>query len=505
MITKTTWLTLLLFICCTIVFINGAYAQNTPTSTTKTDTTTNCGCAQIQLHSRGFRYYNSLSDYIKESSIVDVTGWTLAGTPFKYLFVGESQSSFSTDGSSRWNNFTVIANRAPIQLFHPNKSFTITLSPCTDGVGDFRVPVNVIFNQPILGTLRDFDYTKFDHTTQAYVHLLLQLSGKRPDEVIRNELREQARRGDGLLEMNRTISAINSEFQTGIPLVTEKNYRDSAVIQAVLDSLVSKKLRQEKVIATGFILSEPGIHHPTPVEDQRLYGVFSPYYYYFNSVNQFDRDKLRPNIRLDMDIKRANIEISPAIIQQAHNNKEVNAALWGDVKSAAYTTEDGLTMFFNSVCLPATTITGTAVGIDFTNADLLADPAQSIRQLNYGWYPQFAITKNAAKQPAIQYDSLLTAFTGLFVKEARLKVPFGKDTLRFTGSNLIINNFLIAGYMALPLAPIKANAVLVTGKNGKQQGITVNRLLAVLKGSGLTDLLTKVIDGQVFVYFRKLM
>lgn len=448
-----------------ILSINQAYCQSGSSNEFNIDSISKCGCPKIEYVNPGSVFYNGLGSIIEPQSISDMSGWTLAGEKFENLFTADQL--FSGDESDFSSRLAILSNRKAIKLTPPDKTFTLNLTPCKNTHGNYLFPVSINFTHKIVHDIRDFDFTKFDYTALSYVHLLLQLSNKRPDEMIRIALTEKSR--EGLKKMNSSIASINYEFKTAIPLATGTNYLNPAIINSILDSLISKKLRQEKVLANSFILSSPGTHRINDIEEENLRNLFMPYYQ-FDSAEDFERKYIKPNIYIQLESRQAIIEISTAIIHPVikENGGLATTEVWADIKSAKYTSDNGLDMTFNSVCIPPSVITGTTILIDFTKARLLAARTAKNEEL----------------------ESLPTNFTGLFVKDARLSITTGKDTLQLKASDLIINNFLIAGYISL--------------KRTSSYPVPLPTLVSVLKKSGLTSLKTKIIGNELLIYFKKL-
>jgi hypothetical protein len=490
--------------------INVTQAQHLLKPKTSSDMVVNCGCPKLEYVNPGYRYYNALKGYLSYKTFADMSNWIMAGREesFNYLFTLGNQVSESR------SDISILSPRGPIRMTHPDKTFTINLTPCKNINGIYQLPLALFFKHPVMDEVRDFDFTKFDHTALAYVNLLLKLADKRPDQMIRLVLKQQAEQGNGLAEINLSITAINREYQTGIPPATEKNYQENAVIDGIMDSLVAKKLKQVNVLTTGFILSVPGIHLINPIEYDRLYGFFLSYVGNLpSSIEIFEREVIRPDIYLSLDIKNAELEISRAIIQQENGNQAITK-IFADIKttrqtSTNYTSRDGLRIDFNSVCLPHSIITGTHIVIDFNKASLITSHQQNTEQIDYTKYPQFvktaAITKSdnskSAPDQVTQYDALLTEFTGLFIKSASFNIPLGNEVLTSNAANIILNNNLIAGSMIFEIASGKMAEIQLV--NGRIKKIQIVELLSALKKTGLPYIKTLVIDKQLFVYFEK--
>jgi hypothetical protein len=490
--------------------INTLQAQQPLKSKTASDTVVNCGCPKLESVNSGYRYYNTLKDYLSYKTFADMSNWILAGQEesFDYLFTSGGQiSDYRSD-------FSILSPRRPIRMVSPDKTFTINFTPCKNSNGIYQLPLVLYFKHHIMDEVRDFDFTKFDHTALAYVSLLLKLADKRPDQMIRLALKEQSEHLNGMAEMNRSITAINEAYQTGIPLTTKENYQDSIVIEGVMNSLVTKKLRQANVLTTGFILSASGIHAINTVEYDRLYELFLSYVGSLpGSIENFEKEVIRPDIYLSLDIKNTEIEISRAIIQQESGNQAMTK-IFADIKttrqtSTNYTSRDGLKMDFNNICFPHSVITGTHIAIDFNQASLLTCHQQNIEQIDYSLYPQLVktvpvkkndISKSASSQ-AIHYDTLLTEFTGLLIKNASFNIPLGKEMLIVNASNIILNNKLIAGSIIFEILSDKMAEIRLV--NGRTKKIQIVELLSALKKIGLPNIKTSVIKKQLFVYFEK--
>jgi hypothetical protein len=448
-----------------------------------------------------------LADRITYPTLANITTWRLAAgkKSFDLLFMMNEQ--YSVGASSFRDYLTVISPRDPVKIVHPNNTFTLNLTPCANQNHNYVLPVEVDGKQQILGDLRDFDYTTFDNTTLGYVHLFLQLSHRRPDEMIRIALKKLGELDGKPERVNQAIAKMNGEFNTGIPPVTEKTYRDSLTISGMLDSLVSKKLRQELVLTDVFIRTVPGVHPPNADEQYKMQLLFERYCPYY-AFELFDTRKLRPTYNIDFNITKAVFEISTKILAQNPRSNLAYDEIWANFSQGRFTSESALEITISRVCMPPSVIGGSLTGIDFNTAVLLTDPTQTSHEFDYAQFPQMVNRSGnkgrKAGVGAVQYDTLLTRFSGLMVKEANLKVPAGTGFFMLKAQNVIVNNRLIAGLISVNAAQKIPGKVLVTQANGTDKAINIIEFLALLKKAGLNDVVTRV-DGKLFnVYFKKI-
>jgi len=482
--------------------------------TAKKDTVKNCGCPTPARKAKGYRYYPSLGDRVNYATFASASKWQLVGeeNSFDTLFIANDQ--FSGDDNSFRDRAMLISPRSPIKIIPPGHDYIINLTPCRNELGDYALTYNIHYrHQYIDEYFSNFDYKKFDYTTQSCVHLFLQMSGKRPDQIIRAALKEQGEHSDGIAEMNRSITAVNMAFNTGIPLVTEKTYLDSTTISGFLDSLVSKKLRQEKVLAEGFILSEPGTHRITDMERYRLENLFV-YQCRHCEFALFMPEYLEPISTLYIENTNAILEISSNMLRPLKTGSHYNLAynkLWLKYDSFTFQLNARLEMDITQVCLPPSVIGGTSIGIDFNSAKLWTDPALTTIEFSYKDYPQF---KNQTEErPATiisdryntaQYDSLLTKFSGLKINQATLTIRKGKTVFKLNAANLLLNNRMIAGHIPLNVVPDQPGKIFITTIQGQDQPVDIPDLLLMLKKSGLNQLSTGIVGKQLYVYFKKI-
>jgi len=177
--------------------------------------------------------------------------------------------------------------------------------------------------------------------------------------------------------------------------------------------------------------------------------------------------------------------------------------IFADVKELSLSSRDGFKLDMNNVCSSPTVITGTEVGINFSQANVLGDHKHNIEQLNYNWYPQFAKSITPS-QITIKYDSLLTNFTGIFVKDARFTINSSTNRLKFTGSNVILNNNMVAWSATFDIAPSNPGLVLVDTEQESKKIMSLTDLLLKLKQAGLNVAMQQVINNKVLLYFKKI-
>ncbi len=387
---------------------------------------------------------------------------------------------FAGDEYDIKDELRIISLNSPICITEPNNAFTINLTPCANQNGNYVLPVSVYSRPAAVSKFKDLDVKNFQNTTLWYLHFFMQQSRLRPDQMIRVAFKQTAH-NYGMEGVNRAITNINNAYQTGVPLTTEKNYDDSLMICGVLDSLVSKKLRQEYVLNTGFILTEPGVHPPTYYEQYHMEILFEHYCRY-GEFDLFDTRKFFPDYNVDLGIRHAVVEISTKIISPA-TVKDKAPPLFEEIRtnvaSASLVNEYGLFIGITRICLPPSVINGTTVAIDFNQATLHADPKQGVSGgFFYDKFPQFALGEvNGADKfspetwKRMDYDTLLTRFCGLIADSARFKIPDGKAALLVKGRDILINNHLVAGCLALDLASGNPGKVLITADNGKAKTV----------------------------------
>jgi hypothetical protein len=488
-----------------------AFAQN-PKNFAKDDAG-NCACPVIKYINQPAQYYRPLSGLISYHEFQRLNQWKLPYgiKSFDSLFVIKEESSGS--GDDFFKELTIASPRDPIKLVHPDGTFTLNLTPCADENHHYVLPLNVTCKPPVTSEMRNVDFSKFENTTLGYVHLYMQLSGQRPDQMIRLAFKEWAR-NYGPERVNQAITNINEAYNTGIPAVTEKNYADSLMISGVLDSLVSKKLRQERVFTTGFILSEPGIHPPTYDEQYHIEILFQRYFSQ-GEFELFNPRKFLPDFRVELNhhyaFRQVVMEISSKILSPVKKEAK-NPLPYEEIRLAF------CDAFFNNeslirvdcgadACLQPSVITGTTLGIDFDNTILYSAQLQTMYGYDCTPYPQFAKDTSAYKayppKKWTLYDTLFTHFTGLVIRDARFTLPDGKTVLLFKGKDVIINNCVVAGCLVADLAADNAGKVLLNMADGKGKTMAIADLLLVLKKAGLNDFMTKIDKKQLLVYFKK--
>ncbi|WP_295795087.1 hypothetical protein [Mucilaginibacter sp.] len=421
------------------------------------DVTDPCGCPVMIYTKSPPPNYTPLSGHISYAEFQKFNQWKLPNGVTTFNSLSATGESYTGHGDDFFERLNIISSSGPIKLVHPAGTFSLNLTPCADQYHSYVLPVSVGCKPSFAGEIRDFDFTKFENTSLGYVHLYFRMAWVSPYKMIRSAFKQWAQNYE-LNGVNGAITKINLAYNTRIPLTTEKNYADSLMISAVIDSVVSKKLNPEQVFNTGFVLSEPGVHSPTYDEKYHIEILFQPYAPY-RAAELFNIRKFLPDYTVELETRQALVEISSKILSPAIRSKEGQAPYTNiniEMCSAFFNNESMIRIDCESdACLPSSVITGTNITVDFDHAFLYSEQLNTMPGWDCVPYEEFARDTNAYKAYPPKkwelYDTLFTHFTGLVIRNATFRMPYGKTRLVFKGHDVIINNRVIAGHLDIDL------------------------------------------------------
>lgn len=470
-----------------------------------------CECYQFAEKQKGF--IPSLMTLKSYESFTKMTDWKYAGDEnfYQSIFFKNLQTS-STHGAAIFS-FTNISFK-PIRLMHPNNTFAINITPCTNENKVIEVPIKIDYKHSIRKYNPTFDYEEFDKTAKSYLDVILNFVEVREEEILNKVLF-----GDEMIDILPFISSINAKYQTEIKF---NSLNEEESIAIILSELQKKDIDFSDFILNEFILSDTSNHIINEDEKIKLENIFR-YWLGFFSVDDFD-EMIYPQISVIIETRSINIEISENIIRRWNPVKNkplkdkygnyITTNILAEIPKLKYSTSDGLNVFIKDVCINRTEIAGTSILLHFTNASLISSLNKSHNLLEYHNYPSFVNDSSFFQgQPMVppyynyESDSLLFNFTGLFVESAILNIPYKNKVITTIGMEIFLNNNFISGKFILPTEefsdsqtiPSKINIVV----DESRIETTSDELLQYFKKIGLNDIKFINEEGKLKVHFKK--
>jgi hypothetical protein len=478
----------------------------------KIDSTT-CECFQMMEKQNGFSpLLNTLLSY---KDFKELIGWQFFGNENSYNRIFFKNLQNLTNRDAAVYSLTAIAYK-PIRVVNPNKSFGINLTPCTDEKNIFELPITINYVHSIKKYIPDFEYKDFNHTAKSYLNVLINIAEIEEEELLGKVLFDYSE-----IDLKDFITKINQEYKTQI-ILNGKSKEER--IKEIVKELKEKKFNINDFVLNEFILSEKTIHKINDTETQQLEIIFSEWLGYF-SIDDIEKGMIYPKIDANFTTKNIGIDISENIIRRWNglknkpvtdkSGKFIPASILADVSEVKYSNNEGFSVSMNNVCFTPSEITGTGIMFLFSNATLTNPNLEYPDKLELYNYPLFIMDSMVENSKLIigdlyNYDTLLTNFSGLFIKSGTFTIPFKKKKITANGSNIILNNQLISGtilFQTFGLTDSKTTPIKIQlGANEKiTLNTTVEELEKYFKSIGLTDFKIEIEDGQLKMYFKKVL
>lgn len=410
----------------------------------------NCECYQYAEKQTGFT--PSLETLIPYESFNKMTGWKYSGKENFYESAGFKNLQTASNMGDAFYSLTTVAYK-PIRIMHPDNTFVINVTPCTNENKIYELPITINYEHSINKYISDFDYELYDRTAKSYLEVLLNIIGVRDEEILNKVLFNYEMTG-----IQPFISTVNSKYNTEIKL-DSLNQEES--IANILSELKSKNIDFVDFLLKEFILTDNSNHIINDNEQYRILNIFSEW---LGNVTMESIDKIiYPQISAAIDAKSIIIEINEDIIRRwdplenkpmkAKNGNSIPTNILAETSSLKYSTSYGLDVFIKDVCINRTEIAGTGILLNFNKALLISSQKKHYNILEYNNYPLFVTDSvsvyirdfGIGNITRYVYDTLLTNYNGLFIQRATLNIPFKNKIISAQGSNIIINNKLISG------------------------------------------------------------
>ncbi len=472
-----------------------------------------CTCYQYVANQTGFS--PTLKTFYSYESFNKITGWKIldSETLFDRVYLKNLQTTSNIFGS--FFSFTAVAYK-PIRLIHPDNTFTVNITPCTNENKNSELPLNINYEHLIKKHIPDFDVDLFDKSASSYLKLIVKILGRERSEILNKVLFE-----NNLLDIQQFIKNINTKYKTKIKLDSLDQEKS---INHIIKEFENKKIDLYTFILNEFILSDNTIHKINTDEKTKMENIFREW---FGNSNIDDLDNvIYPRFSSTINTKNINIEISESVIRKwdvlrnkpvkGLNKKYIPTNILSETSSLTYSISNGLDALITNVCTTPTEISGTKILLNFNNAFLIASKTKNDQLLEYSNYPLFV--KDSILIPIhdmgvdnitkFTYDSLLTNFTGLLILNATLNIPFKTKVINILSSSIILNNKLIAGSFTIPTQDL-SNTTITSSKikivaDKSIIETSIDELRQHFQNNGIKDIKLAIEKGQLRMNFKKM-
>ncbi len=471
-----------------------------------------CECYQYVEKQLGYMpFLKTLNSY---ESFTNKTGWKYAGIDNFYENVFFKNLQTTLNRRTAFYSFTTISNKQ-IQLLHPDSTFAINMTPCTNENKIYELPINIIYEHSIKEYISDFDYELFDRTAKSYFEVILNIIGDKKEEILYNVLYIYEKK-----DIQSFISNINSKYHTKIEL--DSLSKDNN-ISNILAEFERKNVDFSNFILNEFILTENSNHIINDDEKDRMLNIFNDWFGYI-TIESIDKI-IYPQINATFENKNINIEIDKNIIRKwdtlknkpmkMGKSKCISTNILAEISSFKYSTSDGVDIQINNLCVNQSEITGTGILLNFSNGYLISSQKQHYNHLEYYNYPLF-ITDSSfyMEQPMVPkhniyvFDSLLTNFTGLLVQNATINIPYKRNVITVNGLDIILNNKFISGKIIFKTIGLsetknKSSEIKIVIDENTIIKTTIIDLEKHFKKNGINNIKFVKDEEQLIMYFLK--
>lgn len=366
-------------------------------------------------------------------------GWHFAGDTNFYPHLYYADFGQQICQYQLCNKITLVAYR-PIRFMSPTNTFGMNLTPCNKSGNVFELPAHCIYSQPIKRNRPWFEYSDFDHSPKSYLDILFVITGTYGRDFITSY-----------------SSAYSSEDLKNIIVNLNKTTANKIEIKDSVSNIKSliRKCDESDApidfIYNTFIKSPVHSSISDSLEKEQILKVFSQWIGAV-SLKDIDEKVLKPSYFVSLAPRIINIEISENIIRQWNekkrkplldekgNSKPSNILLY--LEFLQFSTQKGITFDdVNSVFMTISELTGTGVTFKTNKADVKVIPNSLESD-----YPFVILEKTSF--PFL--DSSITKFTGLYIKESNVKLPFKHKFIQAQGKDFLINNLMVTGTIEIP-------------------------------------------------------
>jgi len=486
----------------------------------------NCSCVDnLVLPKKGTVLYQPITALTNYGELTQAMGWSFVEKEktFKLLYFRNFRGD--VDASSAQNFLmTIVAIHTLVKITHPDNTYTINVTPCKNDLHTFELPFSISRSYDILKYDRDFSYKDFDHTAQAYMHVLFLRWGLQPDVVLKGLLAEMIDLdGPKLLGFKSFIQTSNKKYHITIPQASLDKAKDKTYIPLILSALKAKYINPEEVINDEFVLTDPTTHRMNDKEKENLLGIIFEFDGNLSfSFDNIDKEILQPKYYADVNVKNIGIEISDKIIRSwdvvnkrpllDSVKKPVPSTILAEIPRLEFSSKEGISAKIKSICLSASEISGTGILLNFDHLEMVDRSVETGTSFSEYNYPLFRIMPKAGQKDktvdgitVFTFDTLITKFSGLLIDEAKISIPFSGDTLVTGVNNLIINNKLISGRIQFKLDQSQgaSDEYVSLAVGNKVMVVKIKDLQQDLYNRGIKDLRFNRTKYYLDIFFKK--
>lgn len=373
----------------------------------------NCTC-EYQREKRTV-FYPSLDAVVSYEDFQKVSGWTQDPIlqNYKTLFYRDFQ--FSTSNTGGFYSMVLVALRHPLLFIHPQGTFGVNFTPCTNNLKMLEVPVTLNYEFQYKNYFDDLE-KPFDYTAAAYFDFwkyVNQIGDEDLPEIPGYASWQQSIAENNLQKLEAAMADDGSELD-----LERLEYASKPIANAVF-------------------------------ETEQIALVVSP------------------NILRQRDPKTGSLLLN-------NEGQPAPARILAFVNDLTYSTEYSLQAEIREICMPWAEIGTSGMKIQFASASLVTHPGQLNYDLNALDGPGFPERDYAYQNPEgeitfVDPKGVLGTFTGLHVEDCVVEWPFAGKTIEAMGSGFLINNRMLAGMIHIPLAVdqpenTETHAILMAGE-----------------------------------------
>ena len=442
-------------------------------------------------------YAPSLNGTVSYNLFCNLINYKLDGGEEMYdnLFYSRSRFSYSSRNESKFLSCDIVSSE-PLKFIHPNNTYTINLTPCTNDSSHnyYKTPIKALVEYPLNRYFQDFDYEAFDKSAKSYIDILLEISN---DDIYSQTL-EFILFGTGYniepkINIPAFVRKINKKYKTD--LSSDFDYQRKFIDQIVTE-LAEREIDFAEFISQEFILTNKSNNPINIKEKEKLEEIFV--FKFYDPISKVD-ELTTPTLDLQCPIDYMSILLNTNMVKKYGQEKvsslaeslpnNMETAILFNIRYFDYSIKKGIRMEEKSICSPLLEIAGTDILLDIKEASLVESKINS----HFLEKEQF---------PLLSYDSLLNSFSGLSITEAVLHIPFKENNILASASNIILNNMLISGSILLPYTPMDNTDKIRIENKSTNIETTVKELKDEIERKGLKCKILQE-DKLIKIYFKK--
>jgi len=396
-------------------------------------------------------FASSLKNLLSYEEFQKLSGWSIVGGDSNYhkLFFINFQSSVGHDQA--FYSLKLVSFK-PILLESPERTYRVELNSCDNQSRHRDLSLTLSYSEPIRRYDRSFDREEFDSSAASYLNLMQYVGQINDDDLLLRYLFNHP---------HRQYDQLLPEFEEAFGFKLDPKLEDEEqIIQVILSKMEEKEVEPTQFILTKYVLEKDGLHPIRDEERRRLDDLF----YSIDSrlTTTLIDEIIEPSVSLHIDKDWLRLEVDGKIIHPWNpftNSAEFDSN--GNVKPGSvlvefnkfsFSNESGLQIGINTICMPRSEIGNTGILVDFNQVDLI-DPKNKYLVLNPADFPILAPqSKNSVPPTFINPASrgpILNSYSGLLVKQAKVRVPFDGQNIFCDARQLAINNDFFGGTILL--------------------------------------------------------